>query len=147
MAAGLEGRSANAARCKVRNDIRAAQTTYRHKRREYGRLLFRVAYRMEELGLRLEELGPADLAAELSPADHPRIHAAYCRAEAGAGASPRADAEPDRPASPPAWAPDHDDRCAPAWAPIAGPGPAEQGCDEAAYRLMFLMGHWGAASD
>lgn len=71
VAAGLDGRSANAARCKVRNDIRAAWTAYRHKRREYGRLLFRLAYRMEEQGLRLEQLRPTDLVAELSPSTIP----------------------------------------------------------------------------
>ena len=106
VAAGLRGRPANAVRCKVRNDICAAQTSYRNKRREYSRLLFRVAYQMEERRVRLEQLGPADFTAELSPADHPQIYAAYHSSGAGTeepSQSAKEDAEAGRPTSPPAW--------------------------------------------
>lgn len=137
VAAGLDGRSANAARCKVRNDIRAARTAYRHKRREYGRLLFRLAYRMEEQGLRLEQLRPTDLVAELSPIDHPRIHAAYCKTKA----LPQTDMESNRLASLPVCGPVHEDQDTPAWGLVSDSESIEQGYDDAAYRLMFLMGY------
>ena len=149
VAAGLRGRPANAVRCKVRNDICVVQTSYRNKRREYGRLLFRVAYRMEERGARLEQLGPADFTAELSPTDHPRIYAAYHSFGAGTeepSQLAKEDAEAGRPASPSAWWPDCTDYLPIMQSIVVGhPDTTERSCDEDAYNYMLFAGGWGSS--
>ena len=149
VAAGLRGRPANTVRCKVRNDICVVQTSYRNKRREYGRLLFRVAYRMEERGARLEQLGPADFTAELSPTDHPRIYAAYHSFGAGTeepSQLAKEDAEAGRPASPPAWWPGCTDYLPSMRSIVARhPDTTERSCDEDAYNYMLFAGGWGSS--
>lgn len=147
VAEGLRGRTANIVRCKVYNDIRVAQTTYRNKRKEYGRLLFRVAYRMEERDMRLEQLGPEDFLAELSPVDHPQIHAAYYKAVAPAReASQSAQKEGtgiDRSTSPLLWWHDCGGYRSLPWDTTGiQSNPAEQNYYEDAYNPMYFTGYW-----
>lgn len=80
VASGLEGRTPNTVRCKVYNDLRAVRESYRRRWQEYMRLLFRIAFRMEEHGLRLDQLTARDFYAALSPIDHPRLYAAHTQA-------------------------------------------------------------------
>ena len=104
---------------------------------------------MEERGARLEQLGPADFTAELSPTDHPRIYAAYHSFGAGTeepSQLAKEDAEAGRPASPPAWWPGCTDYLPSMRSIVARhPDTTERPCDEDAYNYMLFARGWGSS--